>query len=501
MSTKQYASCFDQRKCRENVGKRSEGDKTVEKPCLPKTEGLPEERIEIKRETIKQTDDKIEILKIDFDNTTERINLVNESMCYVPVMVNDNPNEIMSLIDSGSNATIIDNQLIEISGYNEDDIIPWRFGKVKLALGNEAMPLGTIILKIKVFDKEFKVESIVTNDKRNKMILGIGVIRALGLIIDFKEKTFKLANDIIERKFNWMSKERLMMTTNSMNLIKPSKDNDVEKEHEMIKPPTKNEIWNVEMPKNIKKVEDLVEHFKELFSEKLGTCKYLKVPIDTDDHKPIKSPMRFYPKWKQIVLDEIIGKLVEKNIVKESFSPWRAWPLILVKPDGGGYRCCIDYRELNKVTKEFAFPKPQIKDIESRLGGGKTNKMMLVDVSQAYYQCLLEPSDMEKTAFSTHNGHYEFVRMAFGLKNAVAYFIYIKNKILGNLIGTVCEVFIDDILILGRDDEELLKNAFLVFSALERAGLTLNKAKIKFDLPEIKYVGMILTADGIKPNP
>src|SRR5437868_13330765 len=298
-----------------------------------------------------------------------------------------------------------------------------------------------------------------------------------------------------------MSKERLMMTTNSMNLIKPSKDDDVEEEHEMIKPPTKNEIWNVEMPENIQKVEDLVEHFKELFSGKLGTCKYLKVPIDTEESKPIKSPMRFYPKWKQVVIEEIMSKLLEKGIVRESFAPWRAWPLILVKGDGGGYRCCIDYRELNKVTKEFAFPKPQIKDIESRLGGGKTRKMMLVDVSQAYYQCMLEPSDTEKTAFSTHNGHYEFIRMAFGLKNAVAYFIYIKNKILGNLIGTVCEVFIDDILILGRTDEELLKNAFLVFSALERAGMTLNKAKIKFDMPEIKYVGMILTADGIKPNP
>ena len=127
--------------------------------------------------------------------------------------------------------------------------------------------------------------------------------------------------------------------------------------------------------------------------------------------------------------------------------------------------------------------------------------MMVVDVSQSYYQCLIEPSDVEKTAFSTHNGHYEFTRMPFGLKNAVAYFIYIKYKILGDLIGTACEVFIDDILILGRTEEELLKNAFLIFSALSRAGLTLNKDKIKYDIPEIKYVGMILTADGVKSNP
>src|SRR5437868_13581257 len=470
--------------------------------ALSPVKGLPEEKIEITTKPIDPKSENVEILKMDFDNVNERINLVNESMCYVPVQINDNPNEVMALVDSGSNATIVDNQLIESSGYTESEDNPWRFGKVKLALGNEGMPIGTIMLKIKVFDREFMVESIVTNDRKNKMILGIGIIRALGLIMNFRDKTFRLASDESQRNFDWTSKERLMMTTNHLNLTNGSSSNDQPNSKiELIQPPTKDEIWNVQKPENIKTIDDLVSHFPELFSDKLGTCKYLKVPIDIEESKPIKCPMRFYPKWKQVVIDEIISKLLEKGIVKESFSPWRAWPLILVKGDGGGYRCCIDYRELNKITKEFAFPKPQIRDIETRLGGGKTKKMMIVDVSQAYYQCMLEPSDTEKTAFSTHNGHYEFIRMAFGLKNAVAYFIYIKNKILGSLIGTVCEVFIDDILILGRDDNELLKNAFLVFSALERAGLTLNKAKIKFDLPEIKYVGMILTADGIKPNP
>src|SRR5207237_10440715 len=110
-----------------------------------------------------------------------------------------------------------------------------------------------------------------------------------------------------------------------------------------------------------------------------------RVPIETEANEPIKCAMRFYPSWKQVILKEITTKLLEKGIIKESFSPWRAWPLILVKPDGGGYRCCIDYRRLNAITKEFAFPKPQIRDIQSRLGGGRTKKMMIVDVSQSYY--------------------------------------------------------------------------------------------------------------------
>src|SRR5437879_10435319 len=123
----------------------------------------------------KLREEKVEILKMEFDNSTERINLINETMCYVPVKVNENQNEVLSLIDSGSNATIIDKQLLELAGYDKNDIIPWRFGKVKLALGNEAMPEGTIMLKLNILDREFMVETIITDDRRNKLILGIGV--------------------------------------------------------------------------------------------------------------------------------------------------------------------------------------------------------------------------------------------------------------------------------------------------------------------------------------
>src|SRR5207237_9873359 len=99
-----------------------------------------------------------------------------ETMCYIPITINNNQT-VFSLIDSGSNATIINKQVLEASGYCESDIMPWRFGKVKLALGNEAMPLGTVMLKLNMFDRKFVEEEIITNDSKNKLILGIGVIR------------------------------------------------------------------------------------------------------------------------------------------------------------------------------------------------------------------------------------------------------------------------------------------------------------------------------------
>src|SRR5207237_411220 len=82
-----------------------------------------------------------------------------ENMCYLPVLINKE--SVQALVDSGSNGTIIDHQLLILSGYKEDDIKPWRFGKVNLALGNEAVPYGTVMLKINVFDKELIVETIV----------------------------------------------------------------------------------------------------------------------------------------------------------------------------------------------------------------------------------------------------------------------------------------------------------------------------------------------------
>ena len=86
----------------------------------------------------------MKILKMEFDNTIEKINLVNEKMCYLPVRIKDEATPIQSLVDSGSNGTIVDRQLLLSSGYDENDIQPWKFGKVNLALGNEATPYGTI---------------------------------------------------------------------------------------------------------------------------------------------------------------------------------------------------------------------------------------------------------------------------------------------------------------------------------------------------------------------
>src|SRR5207244_5024185 len=141
------------------------------------------------------------------NNTVEKINLVNESMCYLPVEIAEHTDSVRALVDSGSNGTIVDHQLLLSVGYTDDDIQPWRFGKVNLALGNEATPHGTIFLKMKIFHKELNVETIVTEDRRNRLILGIGVIRALGLIIDFKEKNFQFDNDPTRKKFDWLSKE------------------------------------------------------------------------------------------------------------------------------------------------------------------------------------------------------------------------------------------------------------------------------------------------------
>ena len=108
---------------------------------------------------------------MELDNSVDKINLVNESMCYLPVNISENADPVRALIDSGSNGTIIDRQLLLSIGFTDNDIIPWRFGKVNLALGNEAMPHGTIFLKMKIFHKELNVETIVTEDPVSTRIL------------------------------------------------------------------------------------------------------------------------------------------------------------------------------------------------------------------------------------------------------------------------------------------------------------------------------------------
>ena len=134
---------------------------------------------------------------------------------------------------------------------------------------------------------------------------------------------------------------------------------------------------------------------------------------------------------------------------------------MFVSKKDGSLRMCIDYRSLNEVTIKNKYPLPIINDLFDQLQGAKY--FSKIDLRSGYYQLKIRPSDVQKTAFVTRYGQYEFTVMPFGLTNAPVYFMNLMNKVFIEELDKFVLVFIDDILIYSQSAEEHEQHLRIVF--------------------------------------
>lgn len=163
------------------------------------------------------------------------------------------------------------------------------------------------------------------------------------------------------------------------------------------------------------------------------------------------------------------------------------------------WRIVIDYRRLNEVTIDDKFPIPNIDTILDKLG--RAQYFTTIDLAKGFHQILVKDEDRKKTAFSTPLGHYEYVRMPFGLKNAPATFQRLMNAILKDYINKICVVYLDDILIFSTSLEEHKDSITKIFNVLRENNLKIQFDKCKFFTKETEYLGHVLTPEGVRPNP
>ncbi|GFX88050.1 retrovirus-related Pol polyprotein from transposon opus [Trichonephila clavipes] len=183
-------------------------------------------------------------------------------------------------------------------------------------------------------------------------------------------------------------------------------------------------------------------------------------------------------------------------------SPY-ASPVVLTRkkndlpPDSPeAYRFAIDYRKLNGITKYPRYPLPVIDDLLTNIP--HTNVMSTLDLRSGYFQLAISPRDIEKTAFITRNGTFAFLRMPFGLSGAAPNFQRAIDIILQPVIGRFVSVYMDDVIITSPSFKDHLDHLTQVFTLLRDAGLTLNKEKCHFARDKLKYLGLIISKEGIE---
>ena len=187
-----------------------------------------------------------------------------------------------------------------------------------------------------------------------------------------------------------------------------------------------------------KKIEDIpvVRDFSDVFPDDLpGLPPHRQVEFGIDltpGAAPIaRAPYRLAPPEMQ-ELSSQLQELLEKGFIRPSSSPWGA-PILFVKKKDGSLRMCIDYRELNKVTIKNRYPLPRIDDLFDQLQG--SSYYSKIDLRSGYHQLRVREADIQKTAFRTRYGHFEFLVMPFGLTNAPAVFMDLMNR--------VCKPYLD----------------------------------------------------------
>jgi hypothetical protein len=162
-------------------------------------------------------------------------------------------------------------------------------------------------------------------------------------------------------------------------------------------------------------------------------------------------------------LKEQLQELLDKGYIHPSASPWGA-PVIFVPKKDGTQRMCVDYRSLNEVTIKNKYPLSRIDDPFDQLKGACV--FSKIDLRSRYHQLKIRATDIPKTAFITQYGLYEYTVMSFGLTNALAYFMYLMNKVFMEYLDKFMVVFINNILIFSKNEEERDEHLRLVLQKL-----------------------------------
>ena len=400
-------------------------------------------------------------------------------------------------LDSGSTISFISTRIAECNN------IPIMESSIQIKSASNAITAVkgiTPYTQININGHTCQLKLLVLDHDDHEVLLGLDWFNITGASLHPKERILRFPSDSIQLDHAQIADDD-NEDIGQIAAIDLADSNDIEADidWEMV---DKFEITPIEELSKADAAEfnEFKQDIKDMFATSLsdlGCCTVSSHEIRLISTDPIfMHPYRKSIKERQQIQDEV-NKLLEAGLIRTSRSPW-ASPVILVPKKDGSTRMCIDYRRLNAQTSTEQWPLPRINDILDGMTG--STWFTALDLKSGYHQIQMSSKSIPMTAFITPDGHYEFLRVPFGLKNAPAHFSKIMYQILGDLNQFV-KIYLDDITIHSSSFKEHLQHLNIVIMRLRQANIKLNHSKCTWCSKRIKILGHIISAEGIAMDP
>ena len=220
--------------------------------------------------------------------------------------------------------------------------------------------------------------------------------------------------------------------------------------------------------------------------------------IEMKDTTPIWQKPRVFAQPVNEEIEAQCEELLSNDIIEHSDSCWSS-PCVPVRKPDGTLRLCIDYRKVNVKTVTEQFPMPNLQNC--LYNAHDVKYFTKLDLVRGYYQVEIDKDSRQYTAFSTIKNHYQFKRLAFGLKNSGIAFQRTMQKILSPVCSSNVIIYIDDILIMSKTFEEHLKLVSKVLHTLAKYHIKIKVKKCEFFKDKVNFLGHLLSRNGIEKSP